>query len=68
MYHLCNVCVLLMCCFLLQCAVMPAEQYELALAASMATYHTFCDIPEEAFPLFLSAKVRCFPSSPPLPA
>ena len=30
-----------------------------AIAAGSTTYHTFRDIPKEAFPLFLSSKTWC---------
>ena len=39
-----------------QAPVMPEAEFERALTAAEATYHTFRDIPREAFPLFLSSK------------
>lgn len=35
---------------------MPEAEFERALTAAEATYHTFRDVPREAFPLFLSSK------------
>ncbi|KXZ49100.1 hypothetical protein GPECTOR_23g31 [Gonium pectorale] len=40
----------------LQSAVLPEEQYARVVALSNATYHTFRDVPSEAFPLFLSSR------------
>lgn len=40
----------------LQSAVLPAEEWEAVSAAAAAQYHTMRDVPDAAFPLFLSSR------------